>query len=223
MNRLVLAMTLAGLAHVAWTAPDEDKLGKQLGYPVGTAKTWFFDESTRVGSFTAQGVIPGILGGNANVLKPSHSPMHLARAAQEPTISWHVNDRKQLAIDDYLSRQRIMGLMIIKDGVVQVERYQYERTPKHRFLSNSMAKSITSLAVGFALQEGKIRSLDDRAELYAKALRGTLLGQTTIRNLLRMASGARFSEEYTGRADAARLSAAITREGIETALRGITE
>ena len=96
-----------------------------------------------------------------------------------------------------------MGLMIIKDGVVQVERYQYERQPSHRFLSNSMAKSIISLAIGIALQEGKIKSLDDRANMYAPKLEGTLFGETTISNLLRMASGARYTEEYDGKDDAA--------------------
>ena len=54
-----------------------------------------------------------------------------------------------------LSRQRIMGLLIIKDGVIQVERYQYDRKPEHRFVSNSIAKSITSLAVGLRSMRGK--------------------------------------------------------------------
>ena len=59
--------------------------------------------------------------------------------------------------------------MVIKDGVVQLERYQYDRTPAQRLLSNSMAKSITSVA-GIALQEGRIRSLDDNAAVYVPEL-----------------------------------------------------
>ena len=46
------------------------------------------------------------------------------------------------AVDDFLARQRIMGLLIVKDGVIQVERYQYDRKPTDRFTSQSMAKSI---------------------------------------------------------------------------------
>jgi len=80
-----------------------------------------------------------------------------------------------------------------------------------------MAKSITSLAIGIALEEGKIKSLDDRADVYSPKLKGTLLGETTIRNLLRMASGVRYVEEYTGNDDAARFSAAVSRVGIEEA------
>ena len=216
----IAALIFSALAHAA---PDEEKLGKARGYPVGNASTWFFDESVRVGSFTAQGEIHGISGGSVNTLAPSSSPMPLRRANEETRYRWAVGTEKDLSVDDYLARQRIMGLLIIKDGVMQVERYQYDRTPNHRFLSNSMAKSITSLAVGIALHEGKIKSLDDRADRYAPKLSGTLYGETTIRNLLFMASGARFTEEYNGNDDAARFSWSMTRHGIEGAADIITE
>jgi len=216
----IAALAFFAIAHAA---PDEDKLGKARGYPVGNANTWFFDESVRVGSFTAQGEIPGISGGSVNTLAPSQNPMPLPHATEEPRYRWAVGNEKNLSVDDYLARQRIMGLLIIKDGVIQVERYQYERTPQQRFLSNSMAKSITSLAVGMALHEGKIQSLDDRADRYAPRLSGTLFGETTIRNLLLMASGARYTEEYNGKDDAARFSWSITRHGIERAADIVTK
>ena len=100
-----------------------------------------------------------------------------------------------------------MALLVIKDGVIQVERYQYGRTAEHRFLSNSMAKTITSMAIGLALREGRIQSLDERADQYAPTLAGTLYGETTIRNLLRMSSGAKFEELYNGADDLARYGA----------------
>jgi len=223
MRRFVAVIIILACTQFAHAALDEDKLGKAQGYPMGTAKNWFFDESVRVGSFTAQGEIPGIANGSVNVLSPSDNPMPLPHAKEEPPYRWAVGNKKDLSVADYLSRQRIMGLLIIKDGVIQLERYQYERKPEHRFLSNSMAKSIVSLAIGIALREGKIKSLDDRADHYAPKLAGTLFGETTIRNLLRMASGARYTEEYDGKDDAARFSAAIQREGIEGAARIVTE
>ncbi len=217
---VLLVLTFACAADAA---PDEDRLGKQRGYPAGTAATWFFDESLRVGSFTSQGEIPGLFAGKSNVLAPGNTPMPLPHIEREPPIRWSVDQVSNLSIDDYLARQRVMGLMIIKDGVVQVERYQYDRNPKHRFLSNSMAKSIVSIAVGMALREGKIKSLDDRADLYAPKLKGTLYGETKIHNLLRMASGAKFTEVYDGKDDLARYGLAATREGVEAAAKVITE
>jgi CubicO group peptidase (beta-lactamase class C family) len=222
--KLVLFSLLwSAIATGATAAPDEDKLGKAQGYPVGTAKNWFFDESVRVGSFTAQGDIPGIFGGKANILAPSAAPMPLPRLDQEPRIRWTLGQWRNLTVDDYLARQRVMGLMIIKDGVIQVERYQYDRTAEQRFVSNSMAKSIVSLAIGIAQHEGKIESLDDRADKYAPKLSGTLYGETTIRNLLRMSSGAHFEEKYDGKDDLERFSRAVIRGGVEEAAKVITE
>lgn len=223
MKAAVTAIALLVLYHVSYAAPDEERLGKAQGYPVGTARTWFFDESVRVGSFTAQGEIPQILGGSVNGLAPSRDPMPLPRAGEEPRYQWAIGGMQNLGVDDYLSRQRIMGLLVIKDGVIQVERYQYDRKPEHRFLSNSMAKSITSLAIGIALHEGKIKCIDDRADGYAPKLAGSLFGETTIRNLLFMASGARYTEEYDGQDDAARFNAAIAHDGIEAAAKVVTE
>jgi CubicO group peptidase (beta-lactamase class C family) len=223
LKPFLLSLLLAAIAVPAIAAPDEDKLGKAQGYPVGTAKNWFYDESVRVGSFTAQGEIPGIFNGKANVLAPSDAPMPLPRRDREPSIRWDTDHLKNMTVDDYLERQRIMGLMIIKDGVVQVERYQYGRTPAHRFLSNSMAKSIVSLAIGIAQHEGKIASLDDRADRYAPKLSGTLYGEATIRNLLRMSSGAHFEERYDGKDDLERFGRAVIRDGVEEAAKLITE
>jgi CubicO group peptidase (beta-lactamase class C family) len=218
----LLPTLLTLFAGGALAGPDEDKLGKALGYPVGTAKNWFYDEAVRVGSFTSQGEIPGIFNGKANVLAASAAPMTLARSGREPSIRWDLDRFKNLSVDDYMARQRIMGLMIIKDGVIQVERYGYGRTADQRFVSNSMAKSIVSLAVGIALHEGKIASLDDRADRYEPKLAGTLYGETTIRNLLRMASGARFEERYDGNDDLERWARAVIGGGVEAAAKLIT-
>jgi CubicO group peptidase (beta-lactamase class C family) len=221
-KRITLALLLALTAAQTLAAPDEDKLGKAQGYPVGNARNWFYDESVRVGSFSNQGEIEGIFGGKANVLGASSAPMPLPKLDAEPRIRWIADHGRSLSIDDYLARERVMGLMIIKDGVIQVERYQYERTPAQRFVSNSMAKSIVSMAVGIALQEGKIASLDDRADKYATKMAGTLYGETTIRNLLRMSSGAHFEERYDGKDDLERFGRAVIRGGVEEAAKVIT-
>lgn len=222
----VLALVLALPAMQALAEPDTQALCKDRGYPIGQAgrvNNWFFDECMRVGSFTHQGEIAGIFNGKSNVMQPAAEPWVLKKADREPAYRWRTASEDGLSIDDYVKRQRVMALIIIKDGVVQVERYQYDRKPTHRFLSNSMAKTITALAVGIALREGKIRSLDDLAQVYAPELAGTLYGQTSVRHLLRMASGAKFEERYDGKDDLARYGAAAFRDGIAGGARAITE
>lgn len=206
--RLALTLFMICNAVITHAEPEEEALCKAKGYPIGTARTWFMDACMRVGSFTHQAEISGIFGGVANTLQPAAQPLVLTRAEQEPPFRWSVDGQSGLTVDDYLKRQPAMALLVIKDGVIQLERYQYGRTAEQRFLSNSMAKTITAMAVGIALRESRIKSLDDRADVYAPALAGMLYGETTIRNLLRMSSGAKFEELYNGADDLARYGAA---------------
>lgn len=189
------------IIHQALAAPDEEILGKSQGYPVGRADNWFYEERVRVGSFThLDKILP------YNLVPKSERPLLLQKAAREAAIRFRVAG-KSYNIDDYLRRQRITGLLIIHDGEILVERYQYDRRETDRFVSHSMAKSITSLGIGFALEEGAICSLDDKVSEYVPELRGCAYGETAIRNLLRMSSGVKFSELYNGKDDVARFLA----------------
>ena len=66
-------------------------------------------------------------------------------------------------------------MLVLKDGEIVAE-----RKPEQRMLSNSMAKTIVALAFGKALEEGRIRSLDDRAADYGPRLAGSLYGDTNL-------------------------------------------
>lgn len=57
-------------------------------------------------------------------------------------------------------------------------------------LGYSISKSLVSLAVGKALCDSSIKSIDDKADQYVKGLSGTSWGDSSVRDLLRMASGA---------------------------------
>jgi CubicO group peptidase (beta-lactamase class C family) len=99
-------------------------------------------------------------------------------------------------------------LIVLKNGEIITEQYRYGRKDDARFLSFSMAKSVTSLLIGKALSMGLIASLDDPAEKYAKDLAGSPYGATTVRQLLRMSSGLTFTERYDGKDDISRFSRA---------------
>ena len=75
------------IALTAHAAPDEDKLGKAQGYPAGNARSWFFDEKVRVGSFSAQGEITGISGGTVKTMAASDKPMPLTHLERAPELS----------------------------------------------------------------------------------------------------------------------------------------
>ncbi len=87
------------------------------------------------------------------------------------------------------------AVLISQSGVLQVERYlsgavSASSTP----IGNSMSKSLVSLAVGKALCQGKIASLDLKAEQFVESLAGTSWGRSSVKDLLRMTSGAFYTD-----------------------------
>ncbi len=117
------------------------------------------------------------------------------RAVAEPRITWTFWG-EDLTLDDYLARNPTTGLLIARGDTIFVERYQYGRTDRHRFTSFSMAKTMTAMLMGIAIDERRIRSVDDLAAVYVPALAGTEYGRTSLRHLLQMSSGVRFNENF---------------------------
>jgi CubicO group peptidase (beta-lactamase class C family) len=212
-RRILLSCIIVVLAYPAFAAPDEEVLGKAKGYPLGTRANWFYDEGVRVGSFShLDQILPHY------ALRKAASPLPLAEAGGDAKLAYKF-ENQTWTLDDFLTHQRVTGLLVIKDGAVMFERYQYDRKPADRFVSHSMAKSIVSLAVGIAVAEGKIASLDDLVSKYVPKLAGSAYGETTIRNVLRMSSGVQFKEVYDGQDDLTRFTIARSNTGSIAALR----
>lgn len=208
------------------SAPDEVLLGRELGYPVGTAQTYFYDEAVRVGSFSRTGEIDFAPGrwarlGAANAAGVMPLPDAPQAGALERDIAYRLGGQS-LGLADYLARQRVMGLMVLQGGRRWFEAYQYGLGPQHRFLGHSLAKSVTSLAFGLALVEGRLPTLDARVDALAPDFAGTLYGEATLRQLLHMASGVKFEDRYDGLGDTAHFSRVAALEGVATAVRLMT-
>jgi CubicO group peptidase (beta-lactamase class C family) len=205
------------LAFGTHAAPDEAALGRAQGYPAGTTPRQYYEERYRVGSFSATASWSPYC-----TLAPAAQPLPLEAAARETSFHYRYGGQTY-TLDDYMQHQRATAVLVLKDGQIVAERYNYARTAQMRMLSNSMAKTLVALAIGQALQAGQIRTLDDTAATYAPELAGTLYGETRIVDLLRMASGARYIEDYSGHDDRARFNAAARRDGIAQAAKTITE
>jgi CubicO group peptidase (beta-lactamase class C family) len=130
------------------------------------------------------------------------APVPLRRAAKEIDVVYPYDGRYR-RLGDYLDRHPVTGLLIARGDTILFEHYRYGRSDEDRFLSQSLAKTLTGLLVGIALHEGAIRSLDDSAATYVPDLAGTEYGATPIRALLRMASGVAFRESYVSSHDPA--------------------
>ena len=144
---------------------------------------------------------------DGRTIRPATSPSRLNRAPTEPALQYEYQSETH-SLDDYLARNPTTGLLIARGDTIFVERYQYARTDRHRFASFSMAKTVTAMLIGIAIQENLIRSVDEPAAVYVPALADTEYGKTPLRHLLQMSSGVRFRESYSGQDDVARLVAA---------------
>lgn len=127
---------------------------------------------------------------------PSNKPLPLPYMKNPPDVTYRWNLSSK-TVDDYLEETKATGLIILKDGEIVLERYQYNRKPEMPMRSFSMAKTVVSMLIGIANQKGMIHSLDDKASKYLPEITQSVYGETTIRNLLRMASGVSYKELYT--------------------------
>lgn len=96
----------------------------------------------------------------------------------------------------FLERTYTNALLIVKEGRIVSEIYRNNTNEATRFIGWSMTKSIVSLLVGCALQEGRIESIDDPITRYLPELKGGAYDGATIKNILQMRSGADYEERY---------------------------
>jgi len=122
-------------------------------------------------------------------------------ALQEPSAPFsasytYANQRHTL--DDYFLRNYVVGFVVLHDNQILLEKYFHGANRESRFLSNSVSKSFTSILVGAAIADGKIKSVDDPVVKYLPWLKdSTGYRDATIKNLLEMSSGVQFDEQYT--------------------------
>ncbi len=99
-------------------------------------------------------------------------------------------------VDRYIEHHKVAGLLVVKDGTIILEQYALGNNEDSRWISFSVAKSVTSLLVGAAVQDGYIESVDDKITDYLPRLKNSPYDQSSIRNVLQMSSGVEWDEGY---------------------------
>jgi CubicO group peptidase (beta-lactamase class C family) len=188
------------------TGPDAAAYGADDGYPLG-ARATMNEQRYLVATYS-----------HFDEIFPSRKVARggpiaaLSRAPEELRLTYRYQGTLH-SLDDYLERHPATGFLIARGDTILFERYRYGRGDTDRFLSQSMAKTITAMLIGIAVSEGAIASIDQKAEEYVPELRGSAYGETPIRALLHMASGVAFTENYDGKDDIARMSRELFRRG----------
>ncbi|AWH86217.1 serine hydrolase [Flavobacterium album] len=103
---------------------------------------------------------------------------------------------KETTFDDYLKNSNTVAFIIIKNDSIQYEKYFSGYNEESVVASFSMAKSVTSILIGCALDDGLIKSIEEPMVNYIPELNHDGLEKVTIKDLLDMKSGIRFNESY---------------------------
>jgi CubicO group peptidase (beta-lactamase class C family) len=99
-------------------------------------------------------------------------------------------------LNKLLKRLNTVAIVVIKNGSLVYEKYWGGYSDSSLSNSFSMAKSITSLLIGAAIKEGKIKSVDEAVGNYLPEFKEGLAATLKIKDLLTMSSGSNWDEAY---------------------------
>src|SRR5687767_11489814 len=156
-----------------------------------------------------QGMFP------SRTVRKADRPWEFARAtslrSDLDTVTVRAANGTRVPFGKYLVDHKVLAFVVVRNDTIIYETYRDGLTASTVHSSFSVAKSVLSALVGIAVGEGKIRSLDDAVTAYVPALRGRpAFDGMTVRHLLDMKSGLRFTEAEGGmwksfRSDEARI------------------
>lgn len=192
------------LAGGGWYASlDQETRGLLAAMPTNR-DVLMWSQSQRDAAFRAMDRLPILA--KAHQIAPSAKPLALPQG--KPLVI--------PGVDDYLAKQRAAGIVILQDGQIRFEKYGLGFGPSGRWTSFSVAKSFTSTLVGAAIQDGYIKSLDDKVSQYIPGLKGSAYDDVSIRQLLTMSSGVQWNEDYEDpNADVAKFNNAEPEDGLD--------
>ncbi len=103
---------------------------------------------------------------------------------------------KGISFDKYLEDNKTVAFLIIRNDTIQYEKYFKGYDKQSIVPSFSMAKSVTSILIGCAFDEGLIKSVEEPITTYIPELSKNGFDKVAIKHLLQMTSGIKFNESY---------------------------
>ena len=107
-----------------------------------------------------------------------------------PSKSAPITDEVKQLLDDLFSKNKTKAMIVARDSEILYERYSFGVGKRNTPLGYSMSKSLTALTVGRAICDGHIATIDDPIKKYVPSLSETSWGEASIKDVLRMSSGA---------------------------------
>lgn len=179
-------MAAIALAPSAWSEPNPKKYcGPEYPiHPPANGKSYNLDHCYVVGTWS------NMLKATKVVKVPAGESVSSLELIDLSAIKGGEKLQKQLAA--YTDKHPVTSLLIMKEGKIFYEEYQYGRTAKDRMLGQSMTKTVIGLAGLAALSNGAVPSLDATVNDLTPNYKATSFGSAKLRNLMTMSSGVDF-------------------------------
>ena len=97
----------------------------------------------------------------------------------------------------YLDSSGTQGLLVLQNDTLVFENYYKGQTETTRHISWSVSKSFISALFGIAMEEGHIKSIEQKVEDYLPELKGSGYEGVRIKDVLQMSTGVGFNEDYS--------------------------
>jgi CubicO group peptidase (beta-lactamase class C family) len=178
------AIALAGgllLAAACWSAPP----AAVLDY-----RHHMFDAPVRAfANRTAELIFDSVR------VEPARDTWKLARKPAALNFTYEFGGKVHQATD-VLENTYTDALLILKNGVIVYENYLNRADERSHFMSFSMAKSMNSVMLGFAIQDGYVKSLAEPITNYVPEFKGTAYDGASVKDVLQMRSGTDWNDNF---------------------------
>ena len=144
-------------------------------------------------------LLPALIGCGGSDQSQPPPPPPLSAQAMAAVIDKPGTSREALAraVDQLFTREdcaETRAVLVLKDGRIVAQRYAEGYHENTRFISWSMAKTVTAVMIGMLAADGRLR-LDEGVPIPAWQRPGDARGEITLRQLLQMRSGLKHDED----------------------------
>lgn len=133
----------------------------------------------------------------SKLLSKSETPFAFPQKANSQLPKRFEHEKENYDISNYLDSSYTQGLLVIQSDTIVYENYWRGQKIDSKHISWSVAKSFTSALFGIAMEEGYIKSVEERVESYVPELKGSGFEGVKIKDVLEMSSGIGFDETYS--------------------------
>ncbi|MEQ9519846.1 MAG: serine hydrolase [Parvibaculum sp.] len=129
-------------------------------------------------------------------MKAAQTPFEFPDGKQATLPTSFTYKGRTIDTETFLSETDTSAILVLKEGKVRAEQYRLTGGRDVNWLSMSVAKSFISAAIGIAIEEGHLGSIEEPVTKYVPSLAGSAYDGVRIKDILQMSSGARWNEDY---------------------------